>query len=82
MPFPPLTPPRSSTPAPNWRGLLGLQYADILEAVRRRCEDLLLDCLASVLAGSTHRAVKSVAKFARTMWGPATATRGTTSTAV
>ena len=46
-----------------------LQYADIPEAVRRRCEDLLLDCLASVLAGSTHRAVKSVAKFAQKM-GP------------
>ena len=47
----------------------GLQYADIPESVRRRCEDLLLDCLASVLAGSTHRAIKSVAKFARKM-GP------------
>ena len=46
-----------------------LQYADIPESVRRRCEDLLLDCLASVLAGSTHRAVKSVAKFAQKM-GP------------
>lgn len=70
----------NAVPSPNAPAILhpsaelarfasGLQYADIPEAVRRRCEDLLLDCLASVLAGSTHRAVKSVAKFARTM-GP------------
>ena len=48
-----------------------LKYSDIPESVRSRCEDLLLDTMASILAGSTARAVKSVAKFAELM-GPAT----------
>ncbi len=47
-----------------------LKYSDIPEPVLRRCEDLLLDTLASILAGSTARAVKSVGKFAELM-GPA-----------
>ena len=46
-----------------------LNYTDIPEAVLKRCEDLLLDTMASILAGSTARAVKSVAKFAK-MMGP------------
>lgn len=48
-----------------------LQYSDIPESVLSRCEDLLLDTMASILAGSTARAVKSVAKYAELM-GPAT----------
>ena len=47
----------NAVPSPNAPAILhpsaelarfasGLQYADIPEAVRRRCEDLLLDCLA------------------------------------
>ncbi len=48
-----------------------LKYADIPEFVLSRCEDLLLDTMASILAGSTARAVKSVAKYAELM-GPAT----------
>jgi len=47
----------------------GLQFKDIPEHVVRRCEDLLLDTMASILAGSSARAVKSVAKFAQAM-GP------------
>ncbi len=47
-----------------------LKYSDIPESVLSRCEDLLLDTLASILAGSTARAVKSVAKYAELM-GPA-----------
>ncbi len=46
-----------------------LKYSDIPESVLKRCEDLLLDCLASVLAGSTARAVKSIGKYAELM-GP------------
>ncbi len=48
-----------------------LKYSDIPESVLSRCEDLLLDTMASILAGSTARAVKSVAKYAELM-GPAT----------
>ena len=48
-----------------------LKYSDIPESVLSRCEDLLLDTMASILAGSTARAVKSVAKFAALM-GPST----------
>ena len=47
-----------------------LKYSDIPEFVVSRCEDLLLDTMASILAGSTARAVKSVGKFAELM-GPA-----------
>jgi 2-methylcitrate dehydratase PrpD len=47
-----------------------LKYSDIPESVLSRCEDLLLDTLASILAGSSARAVKSVAKYAERM-GPA-----------
>lgn len=46
-----------------------LQYSDIPESVRLRCEDLFLDTLASILAGSSARAVKSIAKYAELM-GP------------
>lgn len=48
----------------------GLKFSDIPETVASRCEDLLLDTMASILAGSTARAVKSVAKYAELM-GPA-----------
>ncbi len=47
-----------------------LQYSDIPEAVSLRCEDLFLDTMASILAGSSARAVKSMAKYAQLM-GPA-----------
>lgn len=48
-----------------------LQFADIPQAVVRRFEDLLLDTMASILAGSTARPVLSMAGFAKSM-GPAT----------
>jgi 2-methylcitrate dehydratase PrpD len=47
-----------------------LQYSDIPEAVSLRCEDLFLDTMASILAGSGARAVKAMGKFAERM-GPA-----------
>jgi 2-methylcitrate dehydratase PrpD len=47
-----------------------LAYDDIPPAVLRRTEDLLLDTLGSILAGSSARPVQAVAKFAETM-GPA-----------
>lgn len=46
-----------------------LQYSDIPEAVSLRCEDLFLDTMASILAGSGARAVKAMAKYAERM-GP------------
>lgn len=46
-----------------------LKYEDIPSPVLRRAEDLMLDCLASVLAGSSARPVLSVARFADAM-GP------------
>jgi len=46
-----------------------LQFEQIPEAVRRRCEDLILDTLGSILAGSSARPVRSVADFAQAM-GP------------
>ena len=39
-----------------------LQYSDIPEAVSLRCEDLFLDTMASILAGSSARAVKAMAR--------------------
>ncbi|GAB2906952.1 MmgE/PrpD family protein [Paralcaligenes sp. KSB-10] len=47
-----------------------LNFGDIPEPVLRRAEDLLLDCLASILAGSSSRPVQTVSGFARAM-GPA-----------
>jgi 2-methylcitrate dehydratase PrpD len=47
-----------------------LQFQDIPEPVLRRTEDLLLDCLASILAGSSGRAVQALQGYARAM-GPA-----------
>ncbi|ALM83447.1 MmgE/PrpD family protein [Bordetella sp. N] len=47
-----------------------LRYEDIPAPVLRRCEDLLLDTLGSILAGARARPVQSVDKFARVM-GPA-----------
>jgi 2-methylcitrate dehydratase PrpD len=47
-----------------------LQYSDIPEAVSLRCEDLFLDTMASILAGSGARAVKAMGKYAERM-GPA-----------
>ncbi|SHH82139.1 MmgE/PrpD family protein [Pollutimonas bauzanensis] len=47
-----------------------LAYEDIPPAVLRRAEDLMLDCLASILAGSSARPVQAMAQFADTM-GPA-----------
>src|SRR3546814_1801441 len=46
-----------------------LNYEDIPPAVLRRTEDLMLDCLASILAGSSARPVQIMAQFADTM-GP------------
>lgn len=46
-----------------------LHHDAIPEAVLRRTEDLMLDCLASVLAGSSARAVRSIAAYADAM-GP------------
>ena len=47
----------------------GLQYDDIPEHVLARCEDLFLDGLASILAGSGTRPVQAIAHFAAAM-GP------------
>lgn len=47
-----------------------LSYEDIPAPVLRRTEDLLLDYLVSALAGSSARAVQSIAQFADAM-GPA-----------
>lgn len=46
-----------------------LSFDTIPAAVLRRTEDLMLDCLASILAGSSARPVQSIAAFAETM-GP------------
>lgn len=46
-----------------------LAYEDIPAEVLRRTEDLMLDCLASVLAGSSARPVQSIAHLADIM-GP------------
>lgn len=48
-----------------------LKYEDIPASVISRCEDLLLDTMASILAGSTSAPVKAMAHFAQQM-GPAT----------
>jgi 2-methylcitrate dehydratase PrpD len=47
-----------------------LRYEAIPDAVLRRCEDFLLDTLASILAGARSRPVLSIEKFAQAM-GPA-----------
>ncbi len=47
-----------------------LSFDDIPKPVLRRAEDFLLDCLASILAGSSSRPAQAIASFARTM-GPA-----------
>ncbi|WP_345798589.1 MmgE/PrpD family protein [Castellaniella sp. MT123] len=46
-----------------------LQFNDIPEPVLRRTEDLLLDCLASILAGSSGRPVLALLAYALAM-GP------------
>lgn len=47
-----------------------LSREDIPTAVIRRTEDLMLDCLASIVAGSTARPVQTLSKFCTAM-GPA-----------
>jgi len=47
-----------------------LRYEDIPAPVLRRAEDLLLDCLASILAGASARAVRAIDRYAAAM-GPA-----------
>ena len=47
-----------------------LSFGDIPEPVLRRAEDLLLDCLASILAGSSSRPIQAISGFAQAM-GPA-----------
>lgn len=46
-----------------------LHYDSIPSPVLRRTEDLMLDCLASILAGSSARPVASIAAYADAM-GP------------
>jgi len=46
-----------------------LRFEDIPDHVLSRCEDLLLDALASMLAGSSARAVQAIARYAAAM-GP------------
>ena len=48
-----------------------LKFNDIPASVIARCEDLLLDTLGSILAGSTARPVKTIDAFAK-LQGPAT----------
>lgn len=45
----------------------GLKYEDIPEHVISRCEDLFLDTMGSILAGSTAKPVKTMASFATQM---------------
>lgn len=47
-----------------------LRFEDIPAAVLRRAEDLLLDCLASILAGAASRPVLAIDRYAAAM-GPA-----------
>ncbi|MVW80557.1 MmgE/PrpD family protein [Bordetella sp. 02P26C-1] len=47
-----------------------LRYEDIPAPVLRRAEDLLLDCLGSILAGANTRPIQAIERFARAM-GPA-----------
>ena len=53
------------------RFVADLKFSDIPAEVVSRCEDLFLDTMASILAGSTARAVRSMGKYAE-MMGPAT----------
>jgi len=46
-----------------------LRFEDIPDAVLSRCEDLFLDALASMLAGSSARAVQAIERYAAAM-GP------------
>src|SRR5690606_36672243 len=46
-----------------------LRFDDIPAAVLRRAEDLLLDCLGSILAGAGARAVQAIERYAAAM-GP------------
>src|SRR3546814_10296743 len=46
-----------------------LRFDDIPIPVLRRTEDLLLDCLGSILAGAGERPVQTLARYARLM-GP------------
>ncbi len=48
-----------------------LSFSDIPAEVVSRCEDLFLDTMGSILAGSTARPVRSMAKYGELM-GPAT----------
>ncbi len=47
-----------------------LRFEDIPAPVLRRAEDLLLDCLASILAGAASRPVQAIDRYAAAM-GPA-----------
>jgi 2-methylcitrate dehydratase PrpD len=49
----------------------GLRFEDIPAHVLRRTEDLLLDCLGSILAGASSRPIQAIERFAIAM-GPAT----------
>ncbi|WP_323018373.1 MmgE/PrpD family protein [Castellaniella sp.] len=51
------------------RFLADLRYEHIPAPVLRRAEDLLLDCLGSILAGSSGRAVQAIAQYGQVM-GP------------
>ena len=44
-----------------------LRFSDIPAEVVSRCEDLFLDTMGSILAGSTARPVRSMAKYAELM---------------
>ena len=52
------------------RFVADLKFSDIPAAVVSRCEDLFLDTMGSILAGSSARAVRSMAKYGELM-GPA-----------
>ncbi|MFA5520262.1 MAG: MmgE/PrpD family protein [Castellaniella sp.] len=48
----------------------GLRFSNIPDAVLRRTEDLMLDCLASEVAGAGARPVQAIGRFCESM-GPA-----------
>jgi len=73
--------PSSSSFAPHPSAALtafaaGLNFDDIPDPVLARCEDLLLDALASMLAGSSARAVQAIERYAAAMGPGGNATAG------
>ncbi|WP_238910110.1 MmgE/PrpD family protein [Achromobacter ruhlandii] len=66
-----MPPPDTSHPSATLAAFAAnLRFEDIPAPVLRRAEDLLLDCLASILAGAASRPVLAIDRYAAAM-GPA-----------